>query len=125
MTAYATVDDLADYVTTVPATAPLLLDRASRDIDSALLCAIYDPTDVEVQQTLRVATCEQAAGYVDNGQPTGKTRTITNFSIGSVSATRGKADPDEPPAKVGRLWYQAWQVLQLAGLTGQGPQQSW
>lgn len=125
MTVYATVDDLADYVDTVPTTAPILLRRASRDIDNALLCAVYDPTDTAVQAALREATCEQAAGYVDNGQRRAQPAKLTSFGIGSVTASRGKANPDDPPAKVGRLWYQAWQVLQLAGLTGQGPMQSW
>lgn len=122
--AYATVDDLAGYVTTVPATATVLLDRCSRDINAALLTAVYDPTDADVQRVLREATCEQAAGYIDNGNPTGGSRSaVSSFSIGSVSVTKGggQQGPPSPPAMVGDLYRQAWQVLAEAGLTGQPP----
>jgi len=52
--AYASVDDLAAVPgLTVPATAALLLTRASRDIDAALISATYDPADPDITATRR------------------------------------------------------------------------
>lgn len=121
MAAYATVDDLAGYVTTVPTTATILLERCSRDVDDALLTAVYDPTVTAVQDALRKATCEQAAGCIDNGQPSGNGPTVTGFSIGSVSVTRGSGGQVTGAAMVGGLYRRAWQILQQAQLTGMRP----
>lgn len=120
--AYATVDDLAGYVTTIPTTAVVLLDRASRDVDQALLTTVYDTDDVDVQDALRVATCEQAAGYIAAGLPAGAGGSVQSFSIGRLSVQRAAGAQTQTPAQmVGGLYRQAWQALQQAGLTGQAP----
>ena len=122
--AYATVEDLAAVPgLTVPTNAAILLTRASRDVDLALLCAVYDPTAPDVVAALKEATVEQAAGYLGAGDRTGiGSSPPQSFSIGSLAVQRGQGSTG--PDKVGDLYRQAWLVLQQAGLTGQEPE-SW
>lgn len=109
---YATVDDLAGYVETVPTTATVLLERASRDVDQALLTAIYDVDDVDVQAALRIATCEQAAGYIAAGRRAGVGGAVQSFSIGRVSVSKASAGSSSGPAEmVGDLYRQAHLAL--------------
>ncbi|MFD0885302.1 hypothetical protein ACFQ08_12170, partial [Streptosporangium algeriense] len=84
---YATVDDLVPtYLSTPPTNAHLLLTRASREVDRALLCAIYDPDDPGVQTALREATCEQVAAWVTAGEDgSGVTPIYSTVTIGSVT----------------------------------------
>lgn len=105
--------------------AELLLTRASRDVDSALLCAVYDPDNPDIQAALRDATCEQVAGMLTSGDRTGTGAAPppSGFTIGKISVQRGGTGGQQTAVRVGRLWPQAWQVLQSAGLTGQGPQE--
>lgn len=124
MAAYATVDDLVPaYVATAPDSVDLLLARASRDVDRALLCSVYDATDTAVIEALRDATCEQVAGNLAAGDKTGAgTSTPASFSLGKLSVSRTiGGNPAAQATKIGGLWSQAWAALQLAGLTGQGP----
>lgn len=133
--AYATPEQLAAYPVTVPAgaNAELLLRRASRDVDQALLCTVYPvdehgrPTDPAVVTALMEATCEQVAGILDSGDRTGTGAAppTSSFSIGKVSVVRGGQGAGGSAAQASRiagLWPQAWQILQQAGLTGHGPQ---
>lgn len=120
--AYATSADLAGYVDTVPANADLLLDRASRQIDQALLTSVYDTADADVIEALKVATCEQVAGNLAAGVTDGIGAAVpTSFTLGKLSVSRGQggANPAAQARKVYGLWEQAWLVLQQAGLTGQ------
>jgi hypothetical protein len=122
--AYATVDDLAGYVTTVPSNAPILLERASRTVDQALIAASYDTDDTDVQAALRAATCEHVAYLLESGDDTGTgaAREVTSVSIGSVSLSRGRGGSSSSgSAGTGGLAPQAWMVLQQAELTGQEP----
>lgn len=121
---YASLDDLTDAISprALPANAAQLLIRASRDIDRALLCAIYDPTDPDVQATLAEATAEQAAGNINAGDTTGLGAAAGGFTIGRISVQAKTGQREAAPRRIGVLWEQAWDVLQLAGLTGQGPQ---
>lgn len=133
--AYATEAELTAYPVTVPAgaSAALLLTRASRDVDRALLTAVYDvddngdPTDADVIAALRDATCEQVAGMIASGDltGTGAAAPSSGFSIGKISVQRGGGTGQPQARKVGGLWPQAWQVLRdprLAGkLTFAGP----
>lgn len=132
---YATSADLAAYPVTVPAgvAAGPLLVRASRDVDRALLCAVYDvddagmPTSTVVRQALREAVCEQVAAMVDSGERTGTGAAVpsTGFTIGKLSVQKPAGGAPGQAGRVGALWPQAWQILQQAGLTGHGPQSSW
>jgi hypothetical protein len=128
--AYATEAELTAYPVTVPAgaSAALLLTRASRDVDRALLCATYDAADADVIAALRDATIEQVAGMIAAGDltGTGATQPTGGFTIGKLSVQRGgAAGASKQAEKINGLWPQAWQVLQTAGLTGQGPQETW
>lgn len=122
MAAYATVAELTAKLGSEPANAQDLLDRASRDVDVALLCKVYDATNVDVVAALKDATLEQVAQGLAQGDTAGLGGAQpTSFTIGRLSAQRDTGHPGQP-YKVGRLWVQAWQVLQVAGLTGSGPQ---
>ena len=120
--AYATVDDLVpDYVTPAPANAQLLLTRATRRVDQALLCAVYDvdedgiPTDPDHVTALRDATCEQVAAWVEAGEDgTGASADYSDVQICSVRvelkppSTRrsGYLDPISALAALrGKSWY--------------------
>ncbi|GAA4059813.1 hypothetical protein [Actinomadura miaoliensis] len=128
--AYATVQELADFLTPKPAPpdAARLLDRASRDVDRALLCTVYDvddtgmPTAPAVAQALKEATLEQAAWRMRMGDGASSAGKWSTVSIGSASLARrtDRTAPDE--AHVGGLGADAFEVLQLAGLTGHAPQ---
>ncbi|MFF0721343.1 hypothetical protein [Micromonospora sp. NPDC003816] len=127
MGAYASVDDLNELLGRTPLNAARLLVRASRDVDRALLCAVYDATDPAVVEALREATLEQVASGLDSGDVTGTGAAppTSSFSVGKVSVVRGgqgAGGSSAQASKIGSLWPQAWQVLQAAGLTGHGPQ---
>lgn len=125
--AYATVPELTTPLEAagriVPANAQQLLDRASRDVDQALLCSVYDPALPANTAALKAATLEQVMAGLDQGDTTGTgVRRGGGFSLGRMSVQAATSSTTGAPRKVGRLWESAFQVLQLAGLTGQGPQ---
>lgn len=124
---YATPAELADWLEPkpAPANAERLLERASRDVDSELKCAVY-PVDAAGMPTaqvdiiaLREATLEQVAWRLSRGETNGLPIGYDSVAIGSVKLSGrsgGKAG-----GSVGRLGEQAWQVLVSAGLTGHEP----
>lgn len=132
--AYATVEELIDPDTGLgytPVNAQQLLDRASRDIDSALLCSTYDvdddgdPTDQDVIDALRDATLEQVAYQLEIGNTSGIRHGLqpgvpSGTSAGEVDLSRGQSagGSSERQPRVGE---HAWSILQSAGLTGEGP----
>lgn len=119
--AYATVAELTAHLGSEPANAQQLLDRASRDVDRALLCQVYDPADPDVIAALRLATLEQVAANLDVGDLSGMGGSKRRgFSLGRLAMQASNAE--DKPRRIGSLWEQAWDVLQQAGLTGQGPQ---
>lgn len=124
MPPYATVDDLAAYLSTPPANAHVLLTRASREVDRALLCAVYDPDDVAVQTALREACCEQVAAWATAGEDgSGATPVYATVSIGSVTlGGRSSGGGTSSGSASSGLAPQAYAVLQQAGLTGHAPQ---
>jgi len=127
--AYATPEELGEFLAPKPAPpdAARLLDRASRDVDGALLCAVYDvddtgmPTDPAVAQALKTATLEQAAWRLRMGDGASSAGKWSRVAIGSANLERrtDRTAPDE--AAVGRLGADASEVLQLAGLLNNGP----
>lgn len=122
---YATSEDYARVIGQAgPANLPLLLRRASRQVDQVLLTAVYQLTDQgarvgrTVADELADATCEQAAfllarGFTD-GLPTG----FQSVAIGSVQLGRGYSTGggDSNALPFGDIPYA---ILQRAGLTGQ------
>ncbi|TYB50239.1 hypothetical protein FXF51_56785 [Nonomuraea sp. PA05] len=129
--AYATVDDLVPaYLATAPANASLLLARASRDVDQALLTAVYPvddagmPTEPAHVTALMEATCEQVAAWAAAGEDgTGATTVWDDVQIGSVRLARrgAQAGGGQTGSAARPLAPQAWSVLQQAGLTGHEP----
>ena len=119
--AYAAPADLEGTVNPVPDNADLLLVRASRQVDRALLCAVYDATDADVIAALKAAVVEQVAGMLAAGDLAGLDKPAAGgFTLGRLSV-QAPSGGQTGPARTGVLYDQAWLVLQLAGLTGQGP----
>jgi hypothetical protein len=133
--AYATVQDLTDLLGyPAPANGQVLLDRASRDIDRAVQCAVYDtddnglPTLPLIVTALKQATLEQVAYQLEIGNTDGIAHGLqsgvpSGTSAGTVQLSRG---PSTGGATVDQPWLgdQARQILQVAGLLGQEPQTS-
>jgi hypothetical protein len=130
--AYATVGDLDGPLDYVPANAQVLLDRASRQIDRAIQCAIYDvdddglPTDAAVTTALKEATCEQVAYNLEVGNKSGiphglQSGVPSGSSAGEIALSRG---PSAGGASADQPWLgdQAASILRTAGLLGPGPQ---
>ena len=126
---YATTQDYATHLGSAPPPGiDLLLARATRLIDQAIMSAVYDvdddgmPTDSAVRSALRDATIEQAAYWSQTGEDgTGALSEYAQGSIGSVSLGRHQTEGAGPGSGARTLAPQAWQILQQAGLTGHGP----
>ena len=130
--AYATVTELTDFMDPepAPANAARLLDRASRDIDRALKCSVYDvdtaglPTDQAVADALREATLEQVAWRLAQGddEGLGVAGMYSSVSIGSVTLSRGSGSGGRSGGSASEdLSEQAEQILDGAGLLGFEP----
>ncbi|MFI6534184.1 hypothetical protein ACIBHY_17115 [Nonomuraea sp. NPDC050547] len=112
-----------------PDNAELLLTRASREVDQALLSAVYDvdedgaPTEAAHVTALMEATCEQVAAWVEEGESgTGVAGRWDDVQLGSLRlARRGRgsqAGVGGGGSAAARLAPQAWKILQQAGLVG-------
>lgn len=128
--AYATEAEYEDELGagTAPANIDRLLTLASRDVDAALIAAVYDvedgvATDAAVITALREATIEQVAYYLDSGDETGTggSQTYADVQIGSVRLGRPQTGGAGGGSAGRPLAPHARTVLQLAGLTGQEP----
>lgn len=132
--AYATAAEFADYPVAGVGDRGLsetelgaLLWRASRDVDRALVAAVYQvdddgaATEASVIEALRFATCEQADWRIESGQSSGVSATgIHSYAIGRVQITRGYTGRGSS-AESDRFSPQAYAILQAYGLTGQAP----
>jgi hypothetical protein len=125
MATYATPDDLAPYVSTVPSNATALLTRAQRLVDEALAVAVYEvddtgmPTDADQVAALKAATCEQVAAWLASGLDDGMSTGVTSVSLGGVSLTRPATGTGADPAS--RLAPQAWLALRDGRFWRAGP----
>jgi len=88
---YATSSDYVTYTgDEPPAKIDALLRRASAQVESHIRLAVYDvddegyPTDVDVADALRDATCAYAAYWNDTGDITGAEAVAGPVKIGSV-----------------------------------------
>lgn len=125
-TSYATVAEYADWLDVAEADAPEGAERALRmatyDINQLLLASIYEtedglPTDADLADALRDATCAQAEYAQSSGDRYGVgAARVTQASIGSISVTRSSGTAGGTGS--GRYSERAWQILQQAGLTG-------
>ncbi|WP_439675997.1 hypothetical protein [Embleya sp. MST-111070] len=118
---YATPEQLAAWTgQPAPADADRLLARASEDVDSALLTAVYavdddgDPTDPHIVTALSNATCAQVEYQLAAGDDgTGAASRWDSVSIGPVSLS-GRAAPTTGAGV--ELAPRADRVLRRAGL---------
>lgn len=123
--AYATVEQLDSALGYTPTNAALLLDRASRQIDRLLLCAVYDATDGDVQAALQAATIEQAAYQLAIGNTDGISHPLqsgvpSGSSAGAVDLSRGQSTGGNSMSAP-LIGDQAWSILASAGIAFQGP----
>ncbi|MFE1770272.1 hypothetical protein [Streptomyces sp. NPDC059008] len=120
--AYATPEQLAAWIgEPAPEGAERLLARASEDIDSALLTAVYpvdedgDPLDERIRAALRDAVCAQVECQLAAGDDgTGAAGQWDSVSIGPVSLS-GRAGRSAGSSGVD-LAPRADRVLRRAGL---------
>lgn len=104
------------------------LQRASEDIDRALIGAVYAtnangmPTDPMLIDVLMRATCAQAAFLLADNDDTGIKRQYSSTSMGGVSQTRAAwaAGNEMPP-----LAPRAAEILQVAGVLQSAALISW
>lgn len=125
--AYASQADLAGIISPLPENAEVLLVRAAREIDRALLTATYEIDDPIVIEALRQASLEQISGALQDGDINGLgglTQTATNFTLGKLQVTKA-ATATTPVPRTNGLVDQAWLILQAAGLTGGQPGERW
>lgn len=132
MATYATPAELADHLKPdpPPANGGRLLGRASRAVDTALFCAMYDvdaatglPTKATVIAAFRDAALEQISYWLANGDSEGLGVVYNDVRIGSVQLRRGGSGAGTGDA--GGLCEQAWQILAAEGLVGQSPRTSY
>jgi hypothetical protein len=96
MAPYATVAEFADFLDPdpVPANAARLLANASRKLDQVLIGAIYTtdsdglPTDPDLAEVFREATCLQAQYVADLDDETGAKANVSQMRVGNVYVTR-------------------------------------
>lgn len=129
--AYATVLELTGAGYTNVQHAQQLLDRASRDIDDALLCSVYpvdasgNPTEAKHIAALKEATLEQVAYQLEQGNKRGIRHGMqpgvpTGASAGGTDLSRGQSVGGNTLA-LPDLGDQAWKALRTAGLVPAGP----
>jgi hypothetical protein len=119
---YATSADYTDWSgQAAPTDIDRLLARASEDIDDALLTALYCtdsdgmPTEVDVIDALRDATCAQVEYQQETGDTgTGAAGRWDSVSLGPVSLS-GRKDASTGPQGVD-LAPRAGRALRRAGL---------
>ncbi|MFJ3867906.1 hypothetical protein [Streptomyces nigra] len=119
---YATSGDYAEFTgQTAPAGIERLLARASEDVDSALLSAVYStdadgmPTEADVAAALRDAVCAQVEYQQETGDTgTGAAGRWDSVSLGPVSLS-GRKDAAPGPEALD-LAPRAHRALRRAGL---------
>jgi len=106
MTAYATVSQYRAWsgdTLTPDGIVSVKLDRASEDIDQALIAAVYAtdsngmPTDARITDVLRRATSAQAQYLLAVNDDAGVKREYSSVSAGGVSVSRSGKAPALPP----------------------------
>lgn len=120
--AYATVSDLEAWLTPEPAPANAwrLLEQASDALDSALIGAMYDPNDPNVQETLRRACVRQVHWKMERGDETGAQDDVQSMTTGQRSITR-RAGAGSTGSGAPKIGPEAVTVLRNAGLLTMWP----
>ncbi|WP_433465706.1 hypothetical protein [Spirillospora sp. CA-128828] len=124
--AYATAEELTAFLGGYePPSADRLLDRATRDIDRLLLCAVYDATNEDIVAALKTATMEQVAYQLEQGNVSGIRHGMqpgvpTGSSAGAVDLSRGQSVGGSTGG-LPLVGDQAFATLQAAQISFQGP----
>jgi hypothetical protein len=120
--AYATVSDLEAWLTPEPAPANAwrLLELASDALDNALIGAMYEPSDPNVQETLRKACVRQAHYMLERGDETGAQDDVQSMTTGQRSITR-RTGTGSGGAAAPRICTAAANVLRTEGLLTMWP----
>lgn len=132
MSIYATPDDLAGEPWNLQLgeeVAAGLLARAAVKVRNLALSAVYDidgagvATDPVVRDAFRDATCAQAAWFDETGDTgSGAAGRFNSMSLGSASLSGGgTGSGTNTTAAAAQVSPEAVQILQNAGLLGQGP----
>lgn len=131
---YATADDLTEFLgTAAPDNADRLLKGASALVRRETRAALYDvtstglPSDPDIAEAFRDATCAQAAEWIDNGaDPAAGTSPGVPQSSGIGGATVNWGAPGglTPEQTLHQLIPDALEYLDAAGLLS-GTVQVW
>lgn len=129
MRIYATELDLQDFTCEAPpANALALLRRASLVVDGLIVTANYAtdddgyPTDLDVSDVLRDATCAQASWFDETGDVSGASSRFNSLGLGNFSASGGgTGSGTNTTAAASRIAPETVQILQTAGLLNQPP----
>lgn len=121
---YATAADLEAFTgATPPADADRLLRRASEEIDTALITAVYatddtgNPTDPAHIEAVKNATCAVVEWWSETGDETGAGSSWTSVGAGSVNLSRsGQGSAGSTQIRPGYLPPRAWGFLHRSGL---------
>lgn len=116
--AYATPQDLAEYLAVdpmqLPADVERLLERASEAVDYLTLGRI-DPSNSEHLEAAKKATCAQAESWLETEEVGDKQGNVKRFAIGRFSMDFGEAGVPQVAPRTRRY-------LLLAGLLYRGVQ---
>lgn len=128
---YATPSDLAGEpwdVDLPEGEAKSLLRRSSIVVDGLTVTARYAtdedgyPTDLEVSEAFRDATCAQAVWFDETGDVSGASARYNSLSLGRFSASGGgTGSGTNTTAAASRIAPEVVQILQAAGLLNQPP----
>lgn len=122
MMAYATLDDLAEYLGVekedLPPDADRLLERSSELIDYATI-GKAEPNKDRFTDMLRLATCAQVEMWVSEGEDVAIRGPIQSFSLGKWSVTYASSGGSSSNSQP-QLAPRARHYLMLAGLLYRG-----
>lgn len=120
---YATAADLDEFMGEAPSDADRLLRRASEEVDTALITAVYpvdeqgNPTNPEHAEAMKNATCAIVEWWGETGDPTGAGSAWTSVGAGSVNLSRGgQGSTGSTQVRPGYLPTRAWGFLHRSGL---------
>ncbi|MBF6333328.1 hypothetical protein [Nocardia transvalensis] len=129
MLIYASPDDLAAFLTPVPDNAAALIRSASMLVRDVTSNDLYDitpaglPSDPDLRQALREATCVQVASWVDAGigPAAGLKPAVASQSADGGSVSYSLPDPEQLQRARERLCHEAHLMLRNAGLASGRP----
>lgn len=124
MVVYATVDDLTEYLKTIPVWpgAERHLEQASEDIDELLIGAVYEvdademPTDPRVKAAIVRATCAQAHYIREGGDETGGRAQYTSVNVGAMGYSRNRLISESKARKPSKYSDRAMTILKTERL---------